>query len=746
MEPSVSKLSNLLVEMHRRHVFRVAALYIVGAWVVLQVADLAFASWGIPSTALRHVWTGAILGFPVALIFGWRFDIVGGRIYRTHDSDTPADISLHRADYSILLALVVVIVAMIYGVGAEISAVRGPETNEVLATSINPKSIAILPFKYTSSETNSGGFLAGGIQDDLLTRLSKIGALKVISRTSVERYRDTEINIRRIGRELGVGKILEGGVQRAGDKIRINVQLIDTQTDEHLWAETYDRSLTATNVFEMQSEIVGAIAQQLKANLTPQESRQLTAMPTRDLAAYTAYLRGRHQADIQSVESLHQALDSFNLAAELDPEFALAYVGIADAYLTLGANFFGGLPTDESNALAEPPLVKALELDASLGQAYATLGFLRQQQGNLQAAEQAYDRAIFLQPNYSSVLRRYGRLRSQQGRREEALQFLHQALTLDPYSAPVNFRIARILDESGNFEEAMERYLRTVEIEPNHAFAYVYIAAIHYLVYGRADDSLIWYYKAAKNDALSPSLQAAPAFAYLELGDSDSARECVDKGLELGPNTFWTVWASLLLNFQVGDEVAAQRDARIMLEIFPRNWGALNLLRNADLAAGRNEVAHSRYARAFRELTEPEVPEINAFNYSVAVDLALVLQRMGETGRANDLLDGSLEVIKTLPRLGTSGYWITDVRIFALQQRPQRALRALRQAIDEGWRFLTWYQLEYDPSLDSIRGEREFRRLYEELQSDLAEQARRVQDLKASGELLPIAMLGSGLY
>jgi hypothetical protein len=124
----VSKLSNLLVEMHRRRVFRVAALYIVGAWIVLQVADLAFASWDIPSTALRHVWIGAILGFPVALIFGWRFDIIGGRILRTHDSDTAADISLHRADYSILLALLVVIVAMIYGVGAEISAVRRRHT------------------------------------------------------------------------------------------------------------------------------------------------------------------------------------------------------------------------------------------------------------------------------------------------------------------------------------------------------------------------------------------------------------------------------------------------------------------------------------------------------------------------------------------------------------------------------------------------------------------------------------------
>jgi tetratricopeptide (TPR) repeat protein len=416
----------------------------------------------------------------------------------------------------------------------------------------------------------------------------------------------------------------------------------------------------------------------------------------------------------------------------------LAYVGLADAYLTLGANFRGGLPTDESNALAEPPLARALELDGGLGQAYATLGLLRQQQGNSQAAEQAFDQAISLQPSYSRVFLLYGRLRLRQGRHEEALALFQQALVLDPFSAPINYSIALVLNDSGEFGKAMERYLQVIEIEPDHAFAYVYIAAIYYLVYGRVDESLIWYQKAAENDALSPSLQAVQAIAWLELGDPVSARMWVDKGRELGPNTYWTVWASLLLDSYVGDEMAAQRDARTLLEISPQDWGALNLLSNADLAAGRNEVARSRYARAYRELTEPEIPEVNIFNYQVAVDLALVLQRMGETGRAGDLLDGSLEVIKTIPRLGTNGYWITDVRILALQKRPQQALSALRQAIDEGWRFLAWYLLEHDPTLDSIRGEPEFQRLYAELQSNLAVQARRVQELKASGELSPL--------
>ena len=261
--------------------------------------------------------------------------------------------------------------------------------------------------------------------------------------------------------------------------------------------------------------------------------------------------------------------------------------------MTLGGNFYGGLPTDESNALAEPPLVRALELNRGLGQAYATLGLLRQQQGNLQAAEAAYKQAISLQPNYPRVFSLYGRLRWEQGEHEEAFELFQKALALDPYSAPVNFNIARRLDISGQFEEALTRYLRVVEIEPGQAFAYVYIAAIHYLAYGRADESLIWYHKAADNDALSPSLQAVPAIAYLELGDPDSAREWVNRGRKLGPKTFFSVFSSLLLNFYLGDDVAAQRDARTMLEIYPKNSDALHLLRNACELSRSSQIRHS---------------------------------------------------------------------------------------------------------------------------------------------------------
>ena len=697
----------VISELKRRNVFRMAVLYVVAAWLIMQVAEAVVGLANPPEWVGHAILALLAIGLPIALVFAWFFEL------------TPEGLALEKNVVISLLSAALVMFAY----------------DKWWPEGVLQRTIAVLPFDNMSPDNETTAFLANGIQDDLLTRLSKIADLKVISRTSVERYRDTTTSMRQIGAELGAGKILEGGVQRAGDQIRINVQLIDSATDEHLWAQTYDRTLTASNVFAIQTDIVDTIVEQLDASLTPQETRQLAAMPTHDLAAYTAYLRGRNKADIESVESLNAAIADFEQAVTLDPDFALAYVGLADAYLTLGAYFYGGLSTDESIALAEPPVVRALQLDDSLGQAYAVLGYLRQEQGDWQSAASAYEKAISLQPNYSRVFGLFGRMRWREQRHEEAMALFQKAMRIDPYSAPVNYVYARSLEESGRFDEALARYLQVVETKPNHAFAYVYIAAIHYLVYGRADESLIWYHKAAANDALSPSLQSAPAIVFLELDDPESARYWVRKGIELGPETFWSVWASLLLNVHTGEDAAALRDARTLLEAYPRNWGALNLLRNADLAAGRYDVALSRYARSHRELMDPLDPDVNAFNLFAAVDLALVLERHGEHEHANAILERSLNVIEKRPRLGTSGYWITDVRIYAQQQRPARALRALRRAIDEGWRVFVWYYLQYDPNLDSIRDLPEFRQLYDELQADLATQAKRVEDLRSSGEL-----------
>jgi tetratricopeptide (TPR) repeat protein len=274
-----------------------------------------------------------------------------------------------------------------------------------------------------------------------------------------------------------------------------------------------------------------------------------------------------------------------------------------------------------------------------------------------------------------------------------------------------------------------------VEWAPNHAFAYVYIAAIHYLVYGQVDESLIWYQKAVESDVLSPSLAAAQVIAYLELGDPDSARVFADRALKMSATTFWPLRASLLLNIYVGDAEAAERDARALLEVNPRFYPAHNYLRNVDIANGRYEAAAARYARAFQRLTEYEKPVVDRTNYVAAVDLALVMKYLGQHERAADLLDGALVALEEFPRLGTTGYWIADVQAYALQDKTEMAISALRDAVDEGWRIFSWYYLDHSPNLESIRGDPEFQRLRRRIREDMAVQAIRAEELRASGDL-----------
>lgn len=730
-------MKSFLAECRRRRVFRLAGLYVVGCWAVLQVADLAFESWGISAVAIRYVWVASIIGLPVALFFGWRFDIVGGRVIRTDDGVTPEDLSLHTADYAILVAVAAILFAAIYGIGSEISSTMEPVPRQASAELADPRSIAVLPFSIDNADQDDMGFLADGIQDELLTRLSKVSALKVTSRTSVERYRDSKAGVLVIGRELGVAKLVEGRIQRAGEKIRVNVQLIDAENDEHVWADVFDRQFTASNVFAIQTEIVGSIAAQLEATITPTETRQLTLIPTEDMSAYTEYLKGKRLAESESVESLTGAVSHFRKAIEFDSGFALAHVGLADAYLTLSDNFLAGMKAEESTALAEPLLMRALGIVPDLGEAYASLGLVRQLQNNEVAAEEAYRTAMDLRPNYSRVFRLLGRLKMRQGLEQEGHEWLQKALATDPYSVPVNFDIARYHDRIGDFEGALTRYRRIIEFEPDYAFAYVYIAAIHYLVHGQADESLVWYQRAVEHDALSPSLASAQAIAYLELGDPDAARVFVERAMEMSPRTFWPLWTSVLLHHYVGDDEAAERHAHTLLEVYSRNWGALKFLRNTDIAEGRFEVAASRYARAFPELTEHEEPLVDRYNYAAAVDLALVLQHLDQPERAGDLLQGALAAIEALPRLGTEGFWIADVQAYALLGHPDKALAALRDAIEQRWRTLSWLFLDHDPNLDSIRGEAEFQRLRQLITDDMATQALRAEQLRASGDLKP---------
>jgi TolB-like protein len=330
-------MKRLFIELRRRRVFRTAALYIVGAWLVLQVADVIFPALDIPERALRYVLFGSVLGFPAVLVFGWFFDIGADGISRTQPAgpgEAAASLPLRRVDYVLLVALLAVAGAIVYNMAGRV-AEEPTFVRERVAD--GPPMVAVLPFTAASLGGDSE-FFANGVHDDLLTQLAQLESIRVISRTSVLEYRETTLNIREIGAELGADVILEGGVQSAGDRIRINAQLIDAYSDEHLWAQTYDRELTAANIFDVQTEIARAISAAMRTTLTPQDVRQLAIIPTENMAAYREFRRAVEIRDTQRVwknEGYRQALEH---AIELDPTFTRAMADLV-GHLTF-TNFF----------------------------------------------------------------------------------------------------------------------------------------------------------------------------------------------------------------------------------------------------------------------------------------------------------------------------------------------------------------------------------------------------------------------
>lgn len=325
------RITGFLKEARRRRVFRVVALYAVGAWVALQAADLAFPGFGIADSAIRYVWIGAIMGLPVALVFAWRYDIVGGQIVRTPAVDIEADLSIRRADYVVLATLAIVVAVIASGLVAEISETRVTETTQFPITDLNPKSIAVLPF-INMSGNDENAYFSLGITEELLHLLARIPDLKVSSRTSSFHYAGKDVPLKVIAAELGVRNILEGSVRRASNRVRITAQLIDAMSDTHLWSGTYDREVL--DIFTVQDEIAKAITGELRVNLA---STDQPVRPTENEAAYDKFLRGLHfiRQD-RTQEAFFRARDYFKAAIDLDPNYPRAHAQLAMSLIALG--------------------------------------------------------------------------------------------------------------------------------------------------------------------------------------------------------------------------------------------------------------------------------------------------------------------------------------------------------------------------------------------------------------------------
>jgi TolB-like protein len=461
---------SFLQELRRRKVFRVAALYIIGAWVVLQVADLAFESWGIPSSALRYVWLGAILGFPVMLIFGWRYDITSQGIVRTPPADAGAriDLSLRRSDYAILVFLLVVAVGVIYQLTIQISGTQSPELAETIRQDIEPNSIAVLPLENISGDPEQAYFVSG-MQDALIAGLSRISALKVTSKTSTMRFKDTVESLPRIAAQLGVARLIEGSIFRAGNRVRITVKLVDARLDEHIWSQTFENEFK--DVMSLQSEVAQAIAQQVEVTIRPLEQAQLKSSVLVNPAAYEAYLKGQFHIERFTPQDMILAAQYYQQAAKLDPDSALGHYGLAKL-CTFQAQAALITP-QEARERCLPPIELALKLDDSLPEAHAGYAahmiWLRY---NWEEGEAAFLRAIELNPSYAEARMFYSHFLTLMGRFEEGTEQMRLALELDPLNPFVQAMHGVQLYMTGDHQGGARVIEDVIESTPGFGFGF----------------------------------------------------------------------------------------------------------------------------------------------------------------------------------------------------------------------------------------------------------------------------------
>ncbi len=720
-EDDAASSQGLFSELRRRHLIGVAAAYAVIAWASTEATSHlienipVFSSWSKALIAIIFV-----TGFPVVMLLAWVFDVGPQGIRRRPPSPTKRLTTISAAT-TMLIAATAGLFYLLYPWGFD--------TRVDLQRSA--ASIAVLPFDNRSPDPENAYF-ADGIHDDLLMLLSKLGDLKVVSRTSVEKFRDTDETLPDIGRALGVGHVLEGAVQRVGDRVRVNVQLINATADDHVWAETYDKKLTATNLFAIQSEVAATIADALQATLSLQDQNRLMVVPTDNLAAYEAYLLGKQRAALRTGASVAEAADFFQKAIALDSNFALAYVGLADSYGLQVA--YSGAAQDEMNAKAEVAIRRALEIDNQLGEAYTSLAWLKQQGNDFDGAEAAYEKALELNPSYATTYHWYGDLLGLLGRTEEALAQHIKGIELDPVSDILNLHVGNDLEGLGRFDEALDQYKKTIEIEPSFSVAYATIADVYWFVYGDLYQAVPWYHKGIELDPGNPVTPAWLGRLYLDLQDGDKAEYWINRSIELAPESLDANYSMAMLHIFRGNETQALQFATKVADTNPMRFSmTLALLRNNDLQQSDYIKARRRYEDVYPELLSELDPAIDRTNYRAAIDLAAILRAMGDDVGADRLLANSLDVVQTIPRLGLMGHGISDARILALQGKKRQALAALRHAIDQGWRNNWWYCLEHDPNLASIRQEPDFQAMMAEVETDMATQLQRVQQIQADG-------------
>ncbi len=513
------KIDNFFSELKRRNVYKVAVAYAIVGWLLVQVATQVFPFLEIPNWVVRLVIALVMIGFPIALVIAWAFEATPEGIKRTEDVDLGAAAKQPKKHTWIY----VVVIGAAFSVGLFFVG-RYSARNGSSASELSAKSIAVLPFDNLSRDPDNA-FFAEGVQDEILTRLAKVADLKVIARTSTQKFKSAPENLPDIAKQLGALNILEGSVQKVNDQVRVNVQLINALTNAHLWAEIYDRKLT--DIFAVESDIAKTIADTLQAKLTGSEKTAISKEPTANTEAYELYHKGRSLWEKRTGDNIPKAIAFYEQAIARDPNYALAYAGLSSAYIL--SPFYAGANRLEMSAKAKEAALKALRLDPNLAEAHSALGkVLFFSEIDLAGAMREYKRAIELKPNDAGAHHWFGNdSLAALGQFEEAIAEGRRAVELDPLSIVINADLGATFYYAHRDNESVRQLRKTLEIDPT-SFYTRYTLGIALQAKGDLPGAIAEYEKANQlNDNTTVSTLHAAAKA--QAGDKDAARRMLSE-------------------------------------------------------------------------------------------------------------------------------------------------------------------------------------------------------------------------
>ena len=648
-------MSTFFEELKRRKVYRVAVAYGVVSWLLIQIASLVFPAWELPSWALRLVMVLLLAGFPIALILAWAFDVTPTGIEAT---PRPAGQTYLRRRRNVFL---------LGSLGIAISLVTGFFLLPRASARKIDKSIAVLPFD-NFSEDKENAYFADGIQDDILTNLAKIGDLKVISRTSVTPYRGKEKNVREIGKALGVSTILEGSVRKSGNRVRLNVQLINAINDEHIWAEDYDRDLT--DVFAIQTDLAQKIAHELQAKLSPAEKAQMTRKPTENGEAYLAFVQAHNlHTELDDLDKLKQAEQLYERALQMDPNFALASADYSrlvswiyhtfdpssarrekarslaeralaiepdcpECHLALGFAYYYG-DRDYENALKEFGIAqRGLPNEAD---AYLAIGAIQRRQGKWGESTANLEKAATLSPNETWPLQNLAFNYQMLRQFDAANKTLDRGLKLNPKSAGLwAVKVQMEFSEKGTFKvmDEGEKILSTLTA-PEKEKARLTGALVQTLVLERRWEDVLRHAETVKDEFLAGAMNdmcskyAAVGIAKKMLGDETGSRDAL---------------------------LIAKTNAEKLVNEAPNEPERHATLAHVLALLGEKDQAISEALKATELLPE----SVDHFKGpDMTLGLAEVYALVGEADKAIELLDGLLSrpSALTVPILKASPIW-----------------------------------------------------------------------------------------